>query len=200
MSIKKFLHVINPHPVHEVIVLTLCFFLVQLVFSHITHALTLLVDSYHVLCKLIYLLGTVLSIKVMITRVIPFYVSRTQCFFVLNFNLLFYPLYLSQHKEYDEVCLNEELCLEKINNDQVDSPTVPNIAIISKSSHISSSSVNNFTIYHRRFEMYFVLNHRFVRDFTVRTSPFREEAEEYVRMGENRSGIDAGWLCVFGFS
>ncbi|XP_025411086.1 zinc transporter ZitB isoform X2 [Sipha flava] len=106
MSIKKVLRAINPHPVHEVILLTLCFFLVQLVFSHITHALTLLVDSYHVLCKLIYLIGTVLSIK---------------------------------NKEYEEICLNEE-CLEKIVNDQIDSPVVPKIAIISKSSHISSSS------------------------------------------------------------
>lgn len=43
-----------------VICLTLTYFIVQLVFSHITHSLTLLVDSYHVLCKLIFLLGSVL--------------------------------------------------------------------------------------------------------------------------------------------
>ncbi|VVC35342.1 Cation efflux protein [Cinara cedri] len=43
-----------------VICLTLGHFIVQLVFSHITHSLTLLVDSYHVLCKLIFLFGSVL--------------------------------------------------------------------------------------------------------------------------------------------
>lgn len=64
MSMKKVLRILNPRPVHTVLLLTLSYFLVQLVFSHITHALTLLVDSYHVLCKLIYLFGSLLCFKV----------------------------------------------------------------------------------------------------------------------------------------
>lgn len=64
MTDKKIMRTFNPPPVHNtIIMLTLSYFLVQLVFSHTTHALTLLVDSYHVLCKLIYLIGTVVSIN-----------------------------------------------------------------------------------------------------------------------------------------
>ncbi|XP_022164306.1 zinc transporter 1 isoform X2 [Myzus persicae] len=63
MSVKKVLRIFNPHAVHTVILLTLCYFLVQLVLSHVSHSLTLLVDSYHVLCKLIYFFGSVLCIK-----------------------------------------------------------------------------------------------------------------------------------------
>lgn len=66
MSVKKLFNVFNPLQVHIVILLTLSYFLVQLVFSHITHALTLLVDSYHVLCKLIFMFGSVLCIEVVI--------------------------------------------------------------------------------------------------------------------------------------
>lgn len=64
MSVKKMIRMFSPQSVHAVIILTLAYFLVQLVFSHTTHALTLLVDSYHVLCKLIYLFGSILCIKV----------------------------------------------------------------------------------------------------------------------------------------
>lgn len=64
MPVKKVLRIFNPLPVHVVILLVLSYFLVQLVFSHITHSLTLLVDSYHVLCKLIYIFGSVQCVKV----------------------------------------------------------------------------------------------------------------------------------------
>lgn len=43
--------------------LTAVVFLVQLALSHVTHALTLLVDSYHMLCNLIALSGCIITIK-----------------------------------------------------------------------------------------------------------------------------------------
>ncbi|XP_050443616.1 zinc transporter 1 [Adelges cooleyi] len=63
MSAKQILRSFNPIQVYLVIFLTLSYFLIQLIFSHITHALTLLVDSYHVLCKLIYLFGSIICVK-----------------------------------------------------------------------------------------------------------------------------------------
>ena len=44
--------------------LTIFFFLVQLIMSHMTHALTLLVDSYHMFCNVIALVGSIITIKV----------------------------------------------------------------------------------------------------------------------------------------
>lgn len=51
-------------PLYVMLGLTAALFGVQLALSHVTHALTLLVDSYHMLCNLIALTGCIITIKV----------------------------------------------------------------------------------------------------------------------------------------
>ncbi|KAI5703235.1 hypothetical protein M8J75_009322 [Diaphorina citri] len=63
MAIKDLFRKYHPLQMYIVLVLTICYFFVQLVVSHFTHALTLLVDSYHVLCNLIALFGCIASLK-----------------------------------------------------------------------------------------------------------------------------------------
>lgn len=50
-------------PLYVMLGLTAALFGVQLALSHVTHALTLLVDSYHMLCNLIALTGCIITIK-----------------------------------------------------------------------------------------------------------------------------------------
>uniref|UniRef100_U5EQ60 Putative integral to membrane n=1 Tax=Corethrella appendiculata TaxID=1370023 RepID=U5EQ60_9DIPT len=63
MSMKDLLYRLQPVQLYIVLVLSIVYFLVQLFLSHITHALTLLVDSYHMLCNIIALTGCILTIK-----------------------------------------------------------------------------------------------------------------------------------------
>lgn len=61
---KSWLSRMQPFPLYFVLTLSIIYFLIQLVFSHLTHALTLLVDSYHMLCNIIALSGCIVAIKV----------------------------------------------------------------------------------------------------------------------------------------
>ncbi|XP_065352823.1 proton-coupled zinc antiporter SLC30A1 isoform X2 [Cloeon dipterum] len=63
MSVKQWFRQLQPLPLYLMMALTILFFIVELVASHVTHALTLLVDSYHTLCNLIALTGCVITIK-----------------------------------------------------------------------------------------------------------------------------------------
>ncbi|XP_069680429.1 calcium/manganese antiporter SLC30A10 isoform X2 [Periplaneta americana] len=63
MAMKKWFRHLQPVQLYLLLGLTALFFLVQLVMSHMTHALTLLVDSYHMLCNLIALVGCIITIK-----------------------------------------------------------------------------------------------------------------------------------------
>jgi len=47
-----------------VLFFTTAFFLVEIVASHITHSLTLLLNAYHMLCNIVALVGCIASIKV----------------------------------------------------------------------------------------------------------------------------------------
>lgn len=60
---KKWFHQLRPVQLYLMLGLTIFFFLVQLIMSHMTHALTLLVDSYHMLCNVIALVGSIITIK-----------------------------------------------------------------------------------------------------------------------------------------
>lgn len=64
MPMKELLNRLRPVQLYIVLILSIVYFLVQLFLSHITHALTLLVDSYHMLCNIIALSGCILTIKV----------------------------------------------------------------------------------------------------------------------------------------
>lgn len=68
MSMKDWLQRLQPFQIYIVLTLSIVYFLVQLFLSHITHALTLLVASYHMLCNIIALTGSILTIKVIIIR------------------------------------------------------------------------------------------------------------------------------------
>lgn len=62
-AVKLWFQRFRPLRLYIVLILTTAYFLTQLVVSHVTHALTLLVDSYHVLCNLIALIGCIITIK-----------------------------------------------------------------------------------------------------------------------------------------
>ncbi|KAH8370205.1 hypothetical protein KR093_002652, partial [Drosophila rubida] len=61
--IKDVLQRCQPLPLYVVLVLSVCYLIIQLVFSHLTHALTLLMASYHMLCNILALAGCILTIK-----------------------------------------------------------------------------------------------------------------------------------------
>lgn len=64
MPMKEWIYRLQPVQLYIVLVLSIVYFLVQLFLSHISHALVLLVDSYHMLCNIIALSGCILTIKV----------------------------------------------------------------------------------------------------------------------------------------
>uniref|UniRef100_A0A1L8DEB2 Putative zn2+ transporter znt1 n=1 Tax=Nyssomyia neivai TaxID=330878 RepID=A0A1L8DEB2_9DIPT len=63
MGLKEFVQKFEPVQLYIVLFLSIIYFLIQLFFSHITHALTLLVNSYHMLCNIIALTGCIITIK-----------------------------------------------------------------------------------------------------------------------------------------
>lgn len=64
MPVKEFFRKLQPVQLYVVLALTVLFFGIELVVSHLTHALTLLVDSYHMLCNILALAGCITTIKV----------------------------------------------------------------------------------------------------------------------------------------
>ncbi|XP_065360745.1 uncharacterized protein ZnT77C [Calliphora vicina] len=63
MPIKNLLYRFQPAPLYIVLILSICYFSVQLILSHLTHALTLLMASYHMLCNIFALAGSIITIK-----------------------------------------------------------------------------------------------------------------------------------------
>jgi len=72
MPVKDFFRKLQPVQLYVVLTLTVLFFIVELIVSHLTHALTLLMDSYHMLCNILALVGCITTIKV----------SHTTCVFM----------------------------------------------------------------------------------------------------------------------
>lgn len=64
MAMKDLLYRLRPVQIYIVLMLSIVYFLVQLYLSQITHALTLLVNSYHMLCNIVALSGCIITIKV----------------------------------------------------------------------------------------------------------------------------------------
>lgn len=64
MPVKDLFRRLQPVQLYLMLGLTFLFFVTELVVSHLTHALTLLVDSYHMLCNIIVLTGCIITIKV----------------------------------------------------------------------------------------------------------------------------------------
>ncbi|XP_066244977.1 proton-coupled zinc antiporter SLC30A1 [Euwallacea similis] len=63
MPVKDFFCKFQPIQLYAVLTLTVLFFIVELIVSHLTHALTLLMDSYHMLCNILALAGCIVTIK-----------------------------------------------------------------------------------------------------------------------------------------
>lgn len=64
MAVKELLHRLQPVQIYLVLVLSIVYFCVQLFLSHVTHALTLLICAYHMLCNIVALTGCIITIKV----------------------------------------------------------------------------------------------------------------------------------------
>ncbi|CAH1159883.1 unnamed protein product [Phaedon cochleariae] len=63
MGVKQWFRKFQPIQLYVILALTITFFLTELIVSHLTHALTLLMDSYHMLCNIIALSGCIVTIK-----------------------------------------------------------------------------------------------------------------------------------------
>ncbi|XP_011501271.1 PREDICTED: zinc/cadmium resistance protein [Ceratosolen solmsi marchali] len=63
MAVKEWFRKFQPVQLYLVLFFTAAFFVVEIVASYITHALTLLMNAYHMLCNIIALIGCIASIK-----------------------------------------------------------------------------------------------------------------------------------------
>lgn len=61
---KEWFRQLQPVQLYIILALTIVFFIIELLVSHLTHALTLLMDSYHMLCNILALTGCLITIKV----------------------------------------------------------------------------------------------------------------------------------------
>lgn len=64
MAVKEWFRRLQPVQLYLVLFFTSAFFLVEIVASHVTHSLTLLLNAYHMLCNIVALVGCIASIKV----------------------------------------------------------------------------------------------------------------------------------------
>jgi len=60
---KEWFRQLQPVQLYVILTLTVAFFITELVVSHVTHALTLLMDSYHTLCNIFALLACMITVK-----------------------------------------------------------------------------------------------------------------------------------------
>ncbi|XP_018319986.1 zinc transporter 1 isoform X2 [Agrilus planipennis] len=63
MAVKEWFRQSQPVQLYIILILTTLFFITELIISHLTHALTLLMDSYNVLCNIMVLCGCIATIK-----------------------------------------------------------------------------------------------------------------------------------------
>ncbi|XP_033331798.2 proton-coupled zinc antiporter SLC30A1 [Megalopta genalis] len=63
MAVKEWFRRLQPVQLYLLLFFTTAFFLVEIIASHVTHSLTLLLNAYHMLCNIIALAGCIASIK-----------------------------------------------------------------------------------------------------------------------------------------
>lgn len=63
MAVKEWFRRLQPMQLYLVLFFTSAFFLIEIVASHVTHSLTLLLNAYHMLCNIVALVGCIASIK-----------------------------------------------------------------------------------------------------------------------------------------
>ncbi|KMQ95829.1 zinc transporter 1 [Lasius niger] len=64
MAVKEWFRRLQPVQLYLVLFFTTTFFLIEIIASHLTHSLTLLLNAYHMLCNIVALVGCIASIKV----------------------------------------------------------------------------------------------------------------------------------------
>ncbi|XP_066591740.1 proton-coupled zinc antiporter SLC30A1 [Prorops nasuta] len=63
MAVKEWFRRLQPVQLYLVLFFTVAFFVVEIVASHVTHSLTLLLNAYHMMCNIIAIVGCIASIK-----------------------------------------------------------------------------------------------------------------------------------------
>ncbi|KAK0075208.1 hypothetical protein PV325_007240 [Microctonus aethiopoides] len=63
MAVKEWFRRLKPVQLYLVLFFTTAFFIIEIVASHVTHSLTLLLNAYHMLCNIIALVGCIATIK-----------------------------------------------------------------------------------------------------------------------------------------
>lgn len=63
MAVKEWFRRLQPVQLYLVLFFTTAFFLIEIIASHVTHSLTLLLNAYHMLCNIVALVGCIASIK-----------------------------------------------------------------------------------------------------------------------------------------
>ncbi|XP_011310836.1 zinc transporter 1 isoform X2 [Fopius arisanus] len=63
MAVKEWFRRLQPVQLYLVLFFTTAFFMVEIIASHVTHSLTLLLNAYHMLCNIVALLGCIVSLK-----------------------------------------------------------------------------------------------------------------------------------------
>ncbi|XP_058789246.1 proton-coupled zinc antiporter SLC30A1 [Phymastichus coffea] len=63
MAVKEWFRRLQPVQLYIVLFFTIAFFAVELIASYVTHALTLLMNAYHMLCNIVALVGCIATIK-----------------------------------------------------------------------------------------------------------------------------------------
>ncbi|KAL2716307.1 zinc/cadmium resistance protein isoform X2 [Vespula squamosa] len=64
MPVKEWFRKLQPVQLYLVVFFTVAFFIIEMVASHVTHSLTLLLNAYYMLCNIIATLGCLVSIKI----------------------------------------------------------------------------------------------------------------------------------------
>ncbi|KAG8038471.1 hypothetical protein G9C98_006167 [Cotesia typhae] len=63
MAVKEWFRQLQPVQLYLVLFFTSTFFIIEIIASHVTHSLTLLLNAYHMLCNIVALVGCIASIK-----------------------------------------------------------------------------------------------------------------------------------------
>ncbi|CAD6208772.1 GSCOCG00003580001-RA-CDS [Cotesia congregata] len=63
MAVKEWFRQLQPVQLYLVLFFTSTFFIIEIIASHVTHSLTLLLNAYHMLCNIVALVGCIASVK-----------------------------------------------------------------------------------------------------------------------------------------
>ncbi|XP_034947963.1 zinc transporter 1 [Chelonus insularis] len=63
MAVKEWFRRLQPVQLYLVLFFTTTFFIIEIIASHVTHSLTLLLNAYHMLCNIVALVGCIASLK-----------------------------------------------------------------------------------------------------------------------------------------